>query len=103
MRKTELLETINNQKKQIENVMDIFKVLAEGGDIAVHIYKKKEPSYFVTPKGSTKSNFEICSGKIFEGLYSRGLLIVTGESFYEDFAVQHYALRAPKKQVPEGD
>lgn len=103
MRKKELLENINKQKKQIEdqkkqteNVMDIFKVLAEGGEIAVHIHPNKEPSYFVTPKDSNKSNFELCTRKIFEGLYARGLLVVANENVHEDFAVQRYCLRTVK-------
>lgn len=103
MKKKILLERINNQEKQIdnqrktsENIMEIFKILAEGGDIAVHIYSNKEPSYFVTPKDSNKSNFELCTRKIFEGLYARGLLILTNENVHEDFAVQRYALRIVK-------
>ena len=117
MRKAELLETINRQKKQIEdqkklvdeqkkqiedqlkaieNVMGIFKILAEGGHIDVHIHSNKEPSYFVTPKGG-KCDLNMCSRKTLEGLYSRGLLVVTRECVHEDFAVQTYVLRFPKE------
>lgn len=105
MRKKELLELVNKQKKQLEtrnkvadNIMDIFKILAEGGEIAVHIHPDSDPSYFVRAKDSKQSDFNICSRKIFEGLYSRGLLVVTGESVHEKFAVQRYVLRTPKEK-----
>ena len=105
MKKKELLELVNKQSKTIdaqckvtENVMNIIKILVEGGDLSVHIHPNKEPSYFVSPKGSKASDYESCTRKIFEGFYSRGLLIVTSENVHEDFAVQHYVLRTAKEQ-----
>lgn len=92
MRKKELIKLHNKQQKTIENMLDVFKILVEGGEVAVHIYKDEPPAYFVHPKGN-KNCDAMFSKKIYEGLYSRGLLVLNCENIHEDFAVQRYALR----------
>lgn len=100
MRKKKMLEQqIEEQRKTSENILEILKILAEGGYISVHFYKNREPSYFVTPKDSSKSNLELCTKKIFEGLYSRGLLVATHENVHDTFAVQCYVLRILKEKT----
>ena len=93
MRKKEL---INQQHKAIENMMDIFKILVEGGDVSLHIYKNnKEPAYFAHAKDGKST--AIFSKRIYEGLFSRGLLVLSGDVVCEDFVAQHYVLRTPKE------
>lgn len=99
MRKKALIEA---QKKQIEiqneiikNTMDIFKILVEGGELAVHVYKDKDPACFVRSSNAQNKTFSF-SNKIYEGLLSRGLIVWKSDVLMEDFVVQHYVLRIVK-------
>ena len=93
----ELQEQIDEQCKTIENTMDIFKILVEGGSVSLHIYRDKEPCFFVQPRDAKLIDAKF-SKKIYEGLFSRGLLVSNGDVLLDDFASQHYVLRTPKEK-----
>lgn len=83
------------QRKTIENLMDIFEILVDGGYIDVQIYKDRPPAYFVNQGSQTY--YSLCTEKIYKGLLSRGLLVLKEECVLKDFVVQTYILRIPKK------
>ena len=84
------------QKEQIQSLLDILKILVDGGDVAIHVGKDKT-SYFVHPQNGQKSD-AVFSKEIFEGLYSRGLLFVSSEMTLGDFTAQRYRLKIPKEE-----
>lgn len=93
----ELLATIEKQKEQIQSLLDILKILVDGGEVAIHVEKDRAPFYVVYPKKDQKSD-AVFSKEIFEGLYSRGLLFVSSEMAHGDFTVQSYKLKIPKEE-----